>query len=202
MQPDLAGFVAAVSSLETEAAAARLAVEYAARALDANVAVIVYGGQFLAAAGDAACVVAVADLERVRPDAVGCWLDVPGAGSCPAAAATLEHRPGAMLVVARPGPSGLSREETGLLRAVAQVAGRTMRMLCVLHDGRAAHEELARLSGEEAALRRMAALVARTAPPAAVFAAVAEEVGQLLDMADFTLLGRYDSDGVVELVGA
>jgi signal transduction histidine kinase len=70
-------------------------------------------------------------------------------------------------------------------------------------DGeRGVREELARLSREQAALRRVAALVARATPPGAVFAAVAEEVAQLLPVADFALLGRYDPDRVVELVGA
>jgi hypothetical protein len=39
---------------------------------------------------------------------------------------------------------------------------------------------LARLAEEQAALRRVATLVARGTPPGEVFAAVAEEVGRLL----------------------
>jgi GAF domain-containing protein len=41
--------------------------------------------------------------------------------------------------------------------------------------------ELARLAQEQAALRRVATLVARGTPPEKLFAAVAEQVGQLLD---------------------
>ena len=47
------------------------------------------------------------------------------------------------------------------------------------------------LAGEQAALRRVATLVARGAPPAEVFAAVAEEVGRVLQ-ADRTFLARYN----------
>jgi signal transduction histidine kinase len=59
-----------------------------------------------------------------------------------------------------------------------------------------ARAEVQRLADEQAALRRVATLVARSAPPAAVFAAVAEEVGRLLD-ADLTAVGRYEPEGAV-----
>jgi signal transduction histidine kinase len=51
--------------------------------------------------------------------------------------------------------------------------------------------ELRAQAEEQAALRRVATLVARAAPPEAVFAAATAEVGRLLDV-DFTLLSRYD----------
>jgi len=56
-----------------------------------------------------------------------------------------------------------------------------------------ARDELRRVADEQAALRRVATLVAAAAPPQAVFAAVAEEVGQLLS-AGATGLSRLDSD--------
>ena len=43
-----------------------------------------------------------------------------------------------------------------------------------------ARAEVRRLAHEQAALRRVATLVARESPPAEVFAAVAEEVARLL----------------------
>ncbi|HZE03070.1 MAG TPA: GAF domain-containing sensor histidine kinase, partial [Pseudonocardiaceae bacterium] len=64
-----------------------------------------------------------------------------------------------------------------------------------------AREELRVIAEEQAALRRVATLVARGEPPAAVFAAVAGEVGQVLTAADFTMVGRYDPDHTVEVVG-
>jgi signal transduction histidine kinase len=53
---------------------------------------------------------------------------------------------------------------------------------------------LARLAEEQAALRRVATLVARAAPPEEVFAAVAEEVLRLLGTYS-AVMGRYEPDG-------
>jgi GAF domain-containing protein len=60
-------------------------------------------------------------------------------------------------------------------------------------------DQLARLAAEQAALRRVATLVARGVTPAAVFAAVAAEVRRLLP-ADRTYLGRYSPDDTVTTV--
>jgi signal transduction histidine kinase len=59
---------------------------------------------------------------------------------------------------------------------------------------------LGRLAEEQAALRRVATLVARATPPAQVFAAVAEEVGRVLPV-DFAILVRYDTQDTLEVVG-
>ena len=56
--------------------------------------------------------------------------------------------------------------------------------------------ESRRAAEEQAALRRVATLVARETAPDAVFAAVAREVGEVLGV-DATHLGRYDADGTV-----
>jgi signal transduction histidine kinase len=61
--------------------------------------------------------------------------------------------------------------------------------------------ELAALAAEQAALRRVATLIARAAAPTAVFAAVAEEVGRLFP-ADQAFLARYEPDGTVSIVAA
>ena len=63
----------------------------------------------------------------------------------------------------------------------------------------ASREQLARLADEQAALRRVATLVARESPPAEVFAAVAEEVGQLLGT-NATALCRYELDATVTVL--
>jgi len=63
----------------------------------------------------------------------------------------------------------------------------------------AGRAELAMLADEQAALRRVAVLVAREAPPAEVFAAVAEEVGHLLEV-DVTRMYRYDPDDTATAV--
>ena len=62
-------------------------------------------------------------------------------------------------------------------------------------------EQLARLADEQAALRRVATLVARESPPAEVFAAVAEELGGLLDGAP-TRLVRYEHDETATIVAS
>jgi PAS domain S-box-containing protein len=61
-------------------------------------------------------------------------------------------------------------------------------------------EALARLAEEQAALRRVATLVARDAPSAELFEAVAVEVGRLFDT-DITIVGRYDDDGMATAIG-
>ena len=57
-----------------------------------------------------------------------------------------------------------------------------------------------RIAGEQAALRRVATLVARGAAPEEVFAAVAEEAGRVLE-ADCTFFGRYGPDDTTTVVG-
>jgi len=59
---------------------------------------------------------------------------------------------------------------------------------------------LARLAEEQAALRRVATLVARATPPEQVLAAVAEEVGGLLDV-DYTVMIRSDPQDMITVVG-
>ncbi len=62
-------------------------------------------------------------------------------------------------------------------------------------------EELSRFVQEQAALRRVATLVAKGTSPPNVFAAVAEEVGRLLG-APSTRLLRYQADGTASVVAA
>jgi PAS domain S-box-containing protein len=58
---------------------------------------------------------------------------------------------------------------------------------------------LGRLADEQAALRRVATLVAQGAPPEELFAAVTEEVGRLLG-AGFAGMARYESDDMVTVL--
>jgi signal transduction histidine kinase len=60
---------------------------------------------------------------------------------------------------------------------------------------------LARLAEEQAALRRVATLVARGAAPEEVFAAVAEEVGRLF-LVDVANMCRYEADGTFTIVAS
>jgi len=63
-----------------------------------------------------------------------------------------------------------------------------------------ARVELRGYAEEQAALRRVAVLVARAAPPEEVFAAVTAEVGGILEV-DLTGLGRYGPEDRVTIVG-
>jgi GAF domain-containing protein len=58
---------------------------------------------------------------------------------------------------------------------------------------------LARLAEEQAALRRVATLVAGGCPPEQVFDAVIQEVGRLLPI-EMAMMGRYESDGTLLVV--
>ena len=66
---------------------------------------------------------------------------------------------------------------------------------------RRAAVESARLSDEQSALRRVATLIAQSAPPPAVFEAVTREVGTLCG-ADLARMERYETDGTVTGVAA
>jgi PAS domain S-box-containing protein len=61
-----------------------------------------------------------------------------------------------------------------------------------------ARDSLRLLAEEQAALRRVATLVARGVPPEDVFGAVSEEVGHLFE-ADLTVMGRYEEDSAIAL---
>ncbi|HUN37335.1 MAG TPA: GAF domain-containing protein [Trebonia sp.] len=64
-----------------------------------------------------------------------------------------------------------------------------------------ARVELRGFADEQAALRRVATLVARGTPPGEVFAAVAAEVGRLLSV-DFTFLSWYSAAHAATIVGS
>ena len=64
----------------------------------------------------------------------------------------------------------------------------------------ATRQARAQLAEEQAALRRVATLVAEGAGPEAVFAAVAEEVAHVLDVA-LSAVTRYEADGTATQVG-
>ena len=85
---------------------------------------------------------------------------------------------------------------TGRLEAVGLIAGQ----LTVSLDNVQLYAGYRRIADEQAALRRVATLVARAEPPEAVFAAVAAEAGQLLAV-DFAALIRYDEPDMMEVMG-
>jgi signal transduction histidine kinase len=99
---------------------------------------------------------------------------------------------------------------TGLAERLFHVIGRRLpdALLLMSRDLRDAHrlveasrDELRVLAEEQAALRRVATLVARGAPPERVFAAVTEEVGRLLPV-EYAHMGRYEPDRTITFVAS
>ena len=91
-----------------------------------------------------------------------------------------------------------SREESLPADTEARLVGFTEMVATAIADAQA-RVELRGFAEEQAALRRVATLVARAAPPEEVFGAVAEEAGLL--GADSTVMSRYDPDGAAIVVG-
>jgi PAS domain S-box-containing protein len=93
--------------------------------------------------------------------------------------------------------------ERGVVFAVARDVTDRRRADAELRDAHrtveAGRAELARLAEEQAALRRVATLVAGRVPPEEVFGAVAAEVEQLLRV-DLVNLCRYEADGAFILL--
>jgi signal transduction histidine kinase len=90
----------------------------------------------------------------------------------------------------------------GAVSSVVGLAARRTREAETLAAANAAsREDLRVLADEQAALRRVATLVARGLPPAEVFAAVAQEASSVLG-ADGTVIVRRDPDGAVALVAS
>jgi len=102
---------------------------------------------------------------------------------------------GYLVVASDKPPSG---QEWSLIQALAQQAGVAIANARLLSRERATRAQVA---DEQATLRRVAALVARAAPPEDVFTAVAAEAGRLRD-ADIAVMSRYDEDGSAMVVGA
>ena len=84
---------------------------------------------------------------------------------------------------------------------VGLAEGRTHEAETLAKANAASREELRVLADEQAALRRVATLVARGTPAAEMFSAVAQEVGHVLG-ADTTLILRLDPDGATTLVAS
>jgi signal transduction histidine kinase len=84
----------------------------------------------------------------------------------------------------------------GRLDAVKLIAGQ----LAVSLDNAQLYAGFGQMAGEQAALRRVAMVVAQAAPPEAVFAAVAAEAGRLLGV-DAAALARYDPPDALTVVG-
>jgi signal transduction histidine kinase len=106
---------------------------------------------------------------------------------------SVEGRPWGLMLVActrdEPLPAGTEARLAGFTELIATAVANTQ-----------ARIELRKFAEQQAALRRVATLVARAAPPEEVFTAVTAEAGQLLEV-DSTFLVRYDPDDMITIVG-
>jgi signal transduction histidine kinase len=122
-------------------------------------------------------------LESGRPARVDRYEDVTGARPAGAQGVGLRSAVGAPIVVDGRlwGVMMASSEDPELLGpgAESKIAAFTELVATAIANAEA-HEQVARLAEEQAALRRVATLVARGSSPEEVFAKVAEEVGLLL----------------------
>jgi GAF domain-containing protein len=105
-------------------------------------------------------------------------------------------------------PRVWTSQEVRLFQGIGRRLADALDTLLMLRDLREAHQtvrasrdELRALVEEQAALRRVATLVAGGAPPKQVFAAVTEEIGQLLPV-DLVGMGRYEPDRSETIVAA
>jgi PAS domain S-box-containing protein len=87
-------------------------------------------------------------------------------------------------------PADIEDHMTGFTELVATAISTTQ-----------ARQDLRNLADEQAALRRLATLVARGAIPDEVFSAVAQEVARALNL-PLVEMGRYEPDGTVTVIGA
>ena len=90
----------------------------------------------------------------------------------------------------RPLPTGVEHELADFTSLVATAIANAQ-----------ARDDLRRLAEEQAALRRVATLVARGVPSTLVFESVAEEVGRLLG-ADAATFSRFESDGTATSISS
>jgi signal transduction histidine kinase len=94
---------------------------------------------------------------------------------------------------------GSTHEEPFPENTEARLAGFTELAATAIANAQA-RVELREFADEQAALRRVATIVARGTPPGEVFAAIAAEVGRVLGT-DFTLLSRYGPADTATVVG-
>jgi signal transduction histidine kinase len=138
-----------------------------------------------------------------RPARVQDWADVPGrtaafvreelgVRSSVGSPIVVEGRLWGALIVHSTEPEPLPADTESRLENFTELVATAM-------SNAQAREEVRRLADEQAALRRVATLVARESPPAQLFAAVAEELGRLLRVSH-TKLCRYEPDGTATLV--
>ncbi len=136
-------------------------------------------------------------LKTGRPSRIEDFADVPGTIGDAARGIGIRACAGAPIIVDGAVWGAMSTDSTSRTPLPDHIEDRLAEfteLVATAISRSASRDELARLADEQTALRRVATLVAREAPPAEVFAAVAREVGQLLGV-DATHMARYEPDG-------
>jgi signal transduction histidine kinase len=144
----------------------------------------------------------VAQVQRTgRPARVEDYTDLPGALAAGARESGLNATAGAPIIVngAVWGAMGMSSPDAPLPDHAEDRLGEFTDLVATAIANSQAHEQLAQLAEEQAALRRVATLVAAGASPAEVFEAVSAEVAALMGT-DGSALTRYEEDGTVTAV--
>jgi diguanylate cyclase (GGDEF)-like protein len=181
----LAEFLAAVSAVDEQAGAGRVAVERAAEALEAEVAAIVRDGVVEASVGYPAAAIPVEELAAAA-DGSRNTLDVPGAGQCFAVSVALGDVSPGRLVAAR--SDEFDQDEVVLLRSMARVLALTQETLRVVDNERGLRHEselqaaenfalLSDLTERQALLERLSDIqraIVRRADPQVVLEAIVD----------------------------
>jgi signal transduction histidine kinase len=133
-----------------------------------------------------------------RPARVEDYADLPGALAGGARASGLNATAGAPIIVNGSvwGAMGVASPDGPLPDHAEDRLAHFTELVATAIANSQAHEKLTRLAEEQAALRRVATLVAAGAPPAEVFEAVSAEVAALIG-AEGSALTRYEDDGTV-----
>jgi signal transduction histidine kinase len=141
-------------------------------------------------------------LETGRPARIDDFADVPGTIADAARGTRIRACAGAPIIVDGAVWGAMSADAIDPAPLPDRIEARLAEfteLVATAVASSASREQLATLADEQAALRRVATLVARQSPPAEIFAAVAEEVGRLLRVEDTTIF-RYEDDGTATVV--
>jgi signal transduction histidine kinase len=144
----------------------------------------------------------VAQVKRTgRPARVEDYTDLPGALAAGARESGLNATAGAPIIVNGSiwGAMGMSSPDAPLPDHAEDRLAEFTKLVATAIANSQAQDERTRLGEEQAALRRVATLVAAGAPPAEVFEAVSAEVAALI-AADGAALTRYEADGTITAV--
>jgi signal transduction histidine kinase len=141
-------------------------------------------------------------LRTGRPARIEEYTDVPGTLAAAAREGGYSRVAGAPIIVDGRvwGVISTSSPEAPLPDGIEDRLAEFTELVATALANSQAREELTRLAQEQAALRRVATLVAQGVTPAEVFEAVSVEVGRLIP-ADGAALTRFDPDGTVTALG-